>query len=51
VAGADKAPTLHEVLEGPRDPERLPVQLVAPESGRLVWLVDQAAAAKLQSAA
>ena len=47
VAGADKAPTLHEVLEGPRDPERLPVQLVAPESGRLVWLVDQAAAAKL----
>jgi len=39
------------VLEGPRDPERLPVQLVAPESGRLVWLVDQAAAAKLHGTA
>ena len=51
VAGADKASTLHEVLEGPRDPERLPVQLVAPESGRLVWLVDQAAAAKLHGTA
>ena len=48
VVGADKAPTLHEVLEGPRDPERLPAQLVAPESGRLVWLVDEAAAAELQ---
>jgi 6-phosphogluconolactonase len=51
VTGPDKAKTLQEVLEGPRDPERLPVQLIAPESGRLVWLVDQAAAAKLHAAA
>ncbi len=50
VTGADKAPTLAEVLEGPRDPERLPVQLIAPESGRLAWLVDRAAAAKLHPA-
>ena len=47
VTGADKAAVLHEALEGPREPERLPVQLVAPEAGRLIWLVDRAAAAKL----
>jgi 6-phosphogluconolactonase len=47
VTGADKAAVLREALEGPREPERLPVQLVAPEAGRLIWLVDRAAAAKL----
>lgn len=47
VTGTDKAEVLREVLEGPRDPERLPVQLVVPESGRLVWLVDRAAASRL----
>ena len=47
VTGADKAGSLREALEGPREPERLPVQLVAPEAGRLVWLVDRAAAAEL----
>ena len=47
VTGADKAGVLREALEGPREPERLPVQLVVPEAGRLVWLVDRAAAASL----
>jgi 6-phosphogluconolactonase len=47
VTGADKAPVLREALEGPREPERLPVQLVVPEAGRLVWLLDRAAAALL----
>jgi 6-phosphogluconolactonase len=47
VTGGDKAGVLREALEGPRDPERLPVQLVVPEAGRLVWLVDRAAAAQL----
>jgi len=37
-------------VEGPRDSERLPVQLVVPECGRLVWLVDEAATAKLHVA-
>lgn len=46
VAGAEKAPALRAVLEGPRDPERLPAQLVQPEAGRLIWLVDQAAASQ-----
>ena len=44
VTGANKASRLAEVLEGPRDPERLPVQLIEPITGRLTWLVDTAAA-------
>ena len=47
VTGADKTGALKEALAGPREPERLPVQAVVPESGRLVWLVDRAAAAGL----
>ena len=47
VAGADKAAVLQEVLEGPPDPERLPSQLIRPAAGRLVWLVDRPAAARL----
>ena len=44
VTGANKALRLAEVLEGPRDPERLPVQIIQPQSGKLAWLVDSAAA-------
>jgi len=43
VTGASKAARLAEVLEGPRDPDRLPVQLIQPTTGRLAWLVDVAA--------
>jgi len=49
VTGADKAEALREALTGPREPERLPVQLVAPEAGRPVWLIDRAAASELPS--
>jgi 6-phosphogluconolactonase len=44
ASGASKAQRLQEVLEGPRDPDQLPIQLIAPESGRLTWLIDVAAA-------
>jgi 6-phosphogluconolactonase len=44
AAGAEKAPAMQRVLEGPRDPEELPMQLIAPATGRLTWLVDAAAA-------
>ena len=44
VTGANKAGRVSEVLEGPREPQRLPVQLVAPTSGMLTWLLDAAAA-------
>ena len=47
VAGADKAPMLRRVLEGPHDPDALPAQLVTPTDGRLTWMVDAAAAAEL----
>ncbi len=49
VSGASKARALHEVLEGPRDPSRLPAQLIHPESGRLHWLADREAASLCRS--
>jgi 6-phosphogluconolactonase len=47
VCGPEKAATLRRVLEGPRDPRALPAQAVEPRSGRLVWLLDAEAAARL----
>ena len=44
VGGASKAARLQEVLEGPPDPRRLPVQLIQPTNGRLTWVVDAPAA-------
>lgn len=44
VSGEEKAGVLKEVLQGPSDPERLPSQLIKPAQGRLVWIVDRAAA-------
>jgi 6-phosphogluconolactonase len=44
AAGADKAERLAEVLEGPQDPQRLPIQLIKPTRGKLVWIMDVAAA-------
>ena len=44
VTGAEKAARLSEVLEGPKDPQRLPAQLIAPAQGKLSWLLDAAAA-------
>jgi 6-phosphogluconolactonase len=51
VAGQDKAAVLYQVLHGPYDPERLPAQLIRPDEGKLVWMVDQAAARDLQGIA
>lgn len=47
VAGEQKAQVLRDVLEGPYRPEILPAQLVHPVDGHLEWLVDAAAAARL----
>jgi 6-phosphogluconolactonase len=49
VGGDDKAPALKSVLEGPFEPEQLPAQLIHPKNGKLLWLVDQAAARMLAS--
>jgi len=47
IGGADKAQVLKEVMMGPRDPERLPSQLIQPSGGILTLLLDKAAAALL----
>ena len=48
VSGRDKAAMLRSVLAGATPHRRLPAQLVAPGDGRLVWLVDAAAAELLE---
>ena len=50
VSGAEKAEALKEVLQGDFRPDRFPAQLIRPVHGRLLWLVDQAAAASLTDA-
>jgi 6-phosphogluconolactonase len=47
VGGAGKADRLHEVLDGPIETDRLPSQLIRPTTGSIQWIVDEAAAAKL----
>jgi 6-phosphogluconolactonase len=47
VTGSDKAAALAAVLEGPRQPDVYPSQAIRPRTGRLLWLVDAAAAARL----
>jgi hypothetical protein len=48
--GTGKTDVLAEVLTGPRDPDRLPSQLIRPANGKLLFLLDEAAAAKLPPA-
>jgi len=36
------------VLEGPHEPEQLPSQLIQPTNGKLLWIVDRAAAKLLE---
>jgi 6-phosphogluconolactonase len=45
ASGPDKAPILHEILEN--SAAGLPSQNVRPANGKLIWLVDDAAASKL----
>jgi 6-phosphogluconolactonase len=47
VAGENKASTLKDVLSGAYRPGRLPAQRIQPTDGKLVWLVDEAAASNL----
>lgn len=47
VEGGSKTDIVTEVLTGPRDPERLPSQLIRPANGKLLFLLDEDAAAKL----
>lgn len=47
AAGPKKAGVLKEVLEGERNVDLYPSQIIQPEKGELHWFVDQAAAAEL----
>jgi 6-phosphogluconolactonase len=49
VSGTDKAPVLRAVLEEDVPAEQYPSKLVRPSSGKLIWLVDRAAASALSS--
>ena len=48
ISGSEKAAILSEVLEGPYEPKRLPIQLVQLETGKILWLLDKAAAGCLK---
>lgn len=48
VAGPDKADALAAVLDGPPNAHEYPSQLVRPSTGDLIWVVDDAAAARLR---
>lgn len=47
VVGQDKAAVLARVVQGPPNPDELPSQLIAPTHGKVVWLLDKAAASQL----
>lgn len=47
IHGAEKAPALKAVLEGPYEPDQLPAQIIRPKQGSVLWLVDPTAAGML----
>ena len=47
VRGGSKADKLAEVLAGPYDPQTNPIQLIAPDMGELIWMVEKTAAQQL----
>ena len=47
VSGTDKAPVLKSVLESNTPGEQYPAKLVRPAQGKLIWLIDRAAASQL----
>ena len=49
VVGEEKAEALREVLSEPKNPELFPAQIIDPAEGRVLWIVDQAAASLLDT--
>ncbi len=43
IAGSEKAAALQSVWHAPYNPDQFPAQIVMPTTGRVIWLVDQAA--------
>jgi 6-phosphogluconolactonase len=48
ATGEDKAEPLKQVLEGSYQPDTYPSQLIHPQNGSLLWMVDEAAASLLR---
>jgi 6-phosphogluconolactonase len=48
VTGDEKAEALKQVLEGPYQPDEYPAQIVRPQNGEVLWMLDTAAASLLQ---
>jgi 6-phosphogluconolactonase len=48
VTGAEKADAVQAVLEGNYQPDEYPAQIVRPTQGEVTWMLDTAAASKLQ---
>jgi 6-phosphogluconolactonase len=49
VSGTDKAPVLKTVLEENAPGEQYPAKLVRPAAGKLIWMLDSAAASNLST--
>lgn len=47
VVGEDKAAVVKQVIQGARDVESTPAQLISPRDGTLTWILDSAAAGDL----
>jgi 6-phosphogluconolactonase len=51
VQGTSKALVVRQVLQGPKNPEELPAQLIHPVSGEIHWLLDSQAASMINQPA
>ena len=51
VTGAEKQDAVKAVLEGEYQPDEYPAQIVKPSKGEVTWMLDKAAAGKLQRTA
>ncbi len=49
VAGGGKAEAVFQTLRGEADPRRYPAQRIRPATGRVTWVLDRAAAARLSA--
>ena len=47
VYGATKADAVYNILEGVENATAFPAQLIQPEEGKLLWFMDEAAAARI----
>lgn len=47
VSGENKSDAVNKILNGERNPEALPAQMINPTNGELFWFLDKAAAEKL----